>query len=54
LLDQARCAQARGETAHARELLDSALPPLQRLPAQHPLLVAALAMRDGLADPKAR
>jgi tetratricopeptide (TPR) repeat protein len=50
LLDQARFAQARGETAHARDLLDSALPTLQHcLPAQHPLVVAALAFRDTLA-----
>jgi serine/threonine protein kinase len=51
LLDQARAAQTRGETAHARELLASALAPLQQsLPPQHPLLLAALALRDSL-DP---
>jgi len=50
LLDQARFAQARGETAHARDLLASALPTLQHcLPTQHPLVVAALSFRDTLA-----
>jgi len=45
LLDQARVADA----AHARSLLDSAVPALQQhLPPQHPLLAAALALRDGL------
>jgi len=49
LLDQARLARARGETAHARDLLASALPALQHcLPAQHPLIAAALALREGL------
>jgi serine/threonine-protein kinase len=49
LLDQARLAQAQADHAHALELVNSALPGLQQhLPAQHPLLVAALALRDGL------
>ena len=48
LLDQARMADA----AHARQLLDSVVPALQEhLPARHPLLLAALALRDGLGTP---
>ena len=46
LLDQARVADAQ----QARSLIGRALPALQqRLPAQHPLLLGALALRDGLA-----
>jgi len=46
LLDQARVADAR----QARTLIGRALPALQqRLPPQHPLLLGALALRDGLA-----
>jgi len=54
LFDQARVAQARGESAHARKLLDSALASLrERLPPQHPLLLAALAFHDNLDPVKA-
>jgi serine/threonine-protein kinase len=51
LLDQARAARASGDIAHARDLLDSALPVLQRcLSAQHPLLVAAHELHNSLGS----
>jgi serine/threonine-protein kinase len=49
LLDQARLAQVRGDTAQARRLVERSLPLLQqRLPAQHPLLAAATALQASL------
>lgn len=53
LLDQARSAQARTDVAHARELLDSALPNLRKhLPGGHPLILSAVALRDSLPAEK--
>jgi serine/threonine-protein kinase len=53
LLDQAQLAQARADTTHARALIERSLQVLQqRLPAKHPLLVSALALRDSLLTAK--
>jgi hypothetical protein len=53
LLDQARVAQARADTARARTLIERSLAiSQQHLSPQHPLVVAALALRDGLAPAK--
>ncbi len=50
LFDQARLAHASADSAKARAFIERSLPVLQRhLPAKHPLLVSALALRDSLA-----
>ncbi len=49
LLDQARLEEIRGDHARARNLIERCLPALQRLPPQHPLLVAAMGLHASLA-----